>query len=97
METPVMARSLKHTRNFKYTKHNKVFDNIEAEVNARELSREVAKLRAGKEHVEIQSPRVFEQTKTTKDRHGNVIAKASRTCYSLTWYTRKDLGAKVAA
>ncbi len=91
-----MAKSLKHTRDFKYTKHTKVFDNIEPEVNAREMRRQVAKLRASNEHVEIRNPNAFDKTTITKDRNGRVIASTTRTCYSLTWYTREDLGAKVA-
>lgn len=81
-----MARSLKHTRNFKYKRHNKVFDGFGD--NLRDMGNFVRKLKAKHGHVELRSPKHFSVAQ--RGPH------PERQCYSLTWYTRKDMGPKSA-
>ncbi len=90
-----LMRSLKHTHKFKYTRHNQVFDG--AGDNMRDMGVTMAKLRerqAAGEHIEIHSPKSFSRNHAVKDRHGATISMAARACYSLSWYTREDLGLK---
>jgi len=86
--------SLKHTTSFKYRRHSKVFDNIEYQVNIRELGRFIRQLKAPGEHIELRSPKPYHKTSVTKDRTGRIIQRATRTCFTQVWYTRKELGAK---
>jgi hypothetical protein len=90
-------RSLKHTHKFKYTKHSQVFDG--AGDNQREMGKVLEQLRERQtkgEHIEIRSPKHFDKVHPVKDRHGRTIQQQVYSCFSLTWYTRKDLGLKTA-
>lgn len=88
-----MAKSIKHTRNFKYTRHNRLFAG--AGDNLKEMGRYIRKLRGQAAHVELRSPKRFFKDFITRNSKGKVISiDKDKACYSLTWYTRKDLGPK---
>lgn len=85
----INGRSFKHVRQFKYERHTRVFDGYGD--NLRDVGsviRELEKQRGKGEHIEIRTPNQYGRLDRTT---GKVMA-----CYSLTWYTRKDLGPKNA-
>lgn len=90
---PKPRRSLKHLNVFKYQRHTKVFDGLDSDTNLQAMGAFMRNLKAGSEHVEVQSPKHWEKTDIVKTPK-KMPRVVTRTCYTLRWYTRKDLGAK---
>lgn len=78
-----MARSLKHTKNFKYTRHNQHFEHLEQAGN------KISELRAAG-ITQIMSPKSLLAIRHSRGR----VVKISGG-YRLRWYTRELIGDKV--
>lgn len=88
-------RSPKHTQQFEYKRHNRVFEGPDAVKNLRAAGNFIRQLKSRLSYVAVQSPRHFEHKRPLLDKKTKrVIGSVTVYGYSVSWYTRKLIGPK---